>query len=103
MITYPERGDYNMRTWNDYKEHVKAVDPVAANDIDDVESIAAIVGALIEKRNSLGISQRELASLCGMPQSSVARIESYKTTPNLDTLLKLMHPLGLTLTVSSTK
>lgn len=92
-----------MRTWNDYKEHVKEVDPIIANDIADVESVAAIVGTLIEKRNSLGISQRELASLCGMPQSSVARIESYKTTPNLDTLLKIMHHLGLTLTVSSAK
>ena len=70
MITYPERGDYNMRTWNDYKEHVKAVDPVAANDIDDVESIAAIVGALIEKRNSLGISNVSLlrSAECHSPQ-----------------------------------
>lgn len=56
---------------------------------------------MIEKRNSLGISQRELAAMCGIPQSSVARIESYKTTPNLDTLLKLFRPLGLSLTVSN--
>ena len=90
-----------MRTWNDYKEHVKTVDSKAAKDIDDVENIAKIVGTLIEQRNALGISQRELASLCGIPQSSVARIESFKTTPNLDTLLKIMHPLGLKLTVST--
>lgn len=92
-----------MKTWNDYKDHVKAVDTKAANDIEDIESIASIVGALVEQRNSLGISQRELAALCGIPQSSVARIESYKTTPNLDTLLKIMHPLGLKLTVSSAR
>ena len=88
-----------MKTWNDYKEHVKAVDPVAKADIEEAERIAAIVGALIEKRNELGISQRELANMCGIPQSSVARIESYKITPNLDTLLKIMQPLGLSLTV----
>lgn len=89
-----------MKTWNDYKTHVRMVDNTAASDIDEIEDIASIVGALIEQRTSLGISQRELASLCGIPQSSVARIESCKTTPNLDTLLKIMHPLGLKLTVS---
>ena len=90
-----------MRTWNDYKKYVRAVDGDAANDLDEIENIAKIVGALIEKRNALGISQRELAAICGIPQSSVARIESFKTTPNLDTLLKIMHPLGLKLTVSA--
>lgn len=90
-----------MKTWDEYKEHVRQTDPVMAGDIDEVEDVAAIVGALIEKRNALGMSQRELASLCGVPQSSVARIESYKSTPNLDTLLKIMQPLGLRLTVSS--
>ena len=88
-----------MRTWNDYKNYIKTVDHKAEKDIEEVESIAAIVGALIEQRNALGISQRELAAMCGIPQSSVARIESFKTTPNLDTLLKIMQPLGLKLSV----
>ena len=39
-----------MRTWNDYKEHVREVDPIAANDINEIENIASIVGALIEQR-----------------------------------------------------
>ena len=38
--------------------------------------------------------------MCGIPQSSVARIESFQTTPNLDTLLKIMQPLGLKLVVA---
>ena len=58
---------------------------------------------MIEKRNELGLTQRQLAQMCGIPQSSVARIESYKTTPNLDTILKIMQPLGLTLSVVSLK
>lgn len=89
-----------MRTWDDYKEHVKKVDVEAKKDIEEAESLAEIVGAMIRRRNSLGISQRELATMCNMPQSSVARIESLKTKPNLDTILKLFEPLGLTLTVS---
>ena len=89
-----------MKTWNDYKEHVKAVDPVIAKDIEETEEIAAIVSAMVTQRNALGLSQRDLAAMCGLPQSSVARIESCKTTPNLGTLLNIFQHLGLTLTVS---
>lgn len=92
-----------MRTWDDYKGHVKSTDPQNKRDIEQIEEIAAIISAVIQRRNALGISQRELAGICGIPQSSVARIESHKTTPNLDTLLKIMRPLGLTLTVSQNK
>ena len=90
-----------MKTWNDYKDHVKSIDPEAKKDIEEAEELASIVGAVTAQRKALGLSQRELASICGIPQSSVARIESYKTTPNLDTLLKIMQPLGLKLTVSA--
>jgi len=89
-----------MITWNDYKEHVKAIDPEGKKDIEELEVLASIVSAIIEKRNELGLSQRDLASICGIPQSSVARIETFKTIPNLDTVLKIMQPLGLKLSVS---
>ena len=102
-----------MKTWDAYKDHVKKVDPDAKRDIEEMENklvtntagggkveIAAIVSKMVEKRNDLGITQRDLAAMCGIPQSSVARIESFQTTPNLDTLLKIMQPLGLKLVVA---
>ncbi len=92
-----------MKTWNDYKEHVNAVDPVIAKDMAETEEIAGIVTAMIAQRNALGLSQRDLASMCGIPQSSVARIESCKTTPNLGTLLNIFQHLGLTLSVSQAR
>ena len=92
-----------MRTWNDYKEHVKSVDPEIGKDMDEVENISAIVSAMVEQRTSLGLSQRELAAMCGIAQSSVARIESCKTVPSLDTLLNIFRHLGLQLTVTPTK
>ena len=48
-----------------------------------------------------GISERELAEICGLPHSSVARIESCSVKPKVDTLLKIMKPLGLTLITTS--
>lgn len=92
-----------MKTWEDYKDYVKNADMESKKDIEEAECLAEIVGAMVRQRNFLGISQRELASMCDMPQSSVARIESMRTAPNLETLLKLFKPLGLKLTVTTKK
>lgn len=60
MITLLERRLNNVKTWNDYKEHVRTVDPEIVKDIDEVENISSIVSAMVEQRTSLGLSQREL-------------------------------------------
>lgn len=88
-----------MKTWNDYKAHVKSIDPQTKNDIEEIEALSAIISAVIQQRKALGISQRDLAVMCNLPQSSIARIESFKTTPRLTTLLKILQPLDLELTV----
>ena len=90
-----------MKTWNDYKDYVKSIDDKSKEDMEAVEEIASIVGVMINQRSSLGISQRDLAALCGMPQSSIARVESMKTIPNLETVVKMTQALGLIITVSS--
>lgn len=90
-----------MRTWKDYKEHVKAVDVEGKSIIEEMEGIADIVGTIVSKRNEMGISQRELAHKTGLSQSTIARIESFKITPNLDTLLILFKSLGLKLKIYS--
>ena len=89
-----------MATWSDYKNHVRAANPEIARDIDEVEALSQIVGAMIEQRHNLNLSQRDLAELCGLPHSSVARIESGKSTPNLSTLLKIFRQLDLSFTIS---
>lgn len=53
-----------MKTWNDYKEHVRTVDHEIRKDIDEVENISSIVSVIVEQRTSLGLSQRELAAMC---------------------------------------
>ena len=90
-----------MATWNDYKNHVRESNPEIGRDIDEVEERAKIVSAMIDQRHNLNLSQRDLAEMCGLPHSSVARIESGKSSPNLTTLLKIFDTLGLTLTVQA--
>ena len=88
-----------MRTWEDYKKGAKSFDSNIKQDIEEIEALASIVSAIIKRRNELGISQRELADICGLPHSSVARIESCTVKPKVETLIKIMKPLGLTLSV----
>jgi DNA-binding XRE family transcriptional regulator len=86
--------------WDDYKSQVKKSDSVGGELLDEAEAEAAIISAIIKRRNDLGLTQRDLASLCQIPQSSVARIESSKTTPRLSTVIKICKQLGLTLSVN---
>lgn len=90
-----------MNTWEDYLKEAKEQNPSVKQDIEEMQVLASIVSTIIEKRNELGYSQRELAKICGLPQSSVARIESCSVKPNVETLIKIMKPLGLTLSVVS--
>ena len=88
-----------MATWTDYKNYVRETNPEIGKDIDEIEALSKIVGAMIEQRHNLDLSQRELAELCGIPHSSVARIESGKSSPNITTLLKIYTQLGLSIDV----
>lgn len=90
----------NIVTWDDYEAFVQENDPAAARDMEEMHAAASIISELIAKRNALGLSQRELAKICDLPQSSVARIESLRSTPRLDTLLKLSQALNLQLTLT---
>ena len=89
------------QSWDKVKEELKAGNNTSKEIIEDAEGYVKIIASIIERRQKLGISQRDLAILCKIPQSSVARIESFKVSPNIDTLLKLLSPLGLTLSVTS--
>lgn len=89
-----------MATWQDYKKHVRETSPELKKDLDEVESLSKIIGAMIKQRHDLELSQRELANMCGIPHSSIARIEAGRTTPNLGTLLNIFSHLGLSLDVT---
>ena len=101
MIIYLEIRRDEMRTWEDFKKTAKEKNDVTKQDIEEMEALATIISAIIDRRNELGYSQRDLAEKCGIPHSSVARIESCVVKPNIETLIKIMKPLGLTLEVAT--
>lgn len=55
--------------------------------------------ALTHVRKEAGLTQRELATVSKVPQSTIARIETGANT-SIDTLTKIANALGKKLTVS---
>lgn len=66
------------------------------------ENCANIIDLLIEQRHNRGMTQKELAKASSLTQSVIARLESKKATPQLDTLLKVATALGCSITVVPT-
>jgi predicted transcriptional regulator len=59
------------------------------------ESLSTIITKIVIQRNKLNISQRDLAKLTGFKQSAIARLESLKAIPRIDTLVKICYHLDL--------
>lgn len=85
------------RTFSDYMNDERKVSVAERNRI---EFEADLIGKLIETREEKGLSQRGLAELLGMKQPQIARLESMKSSPQLDTLFKVLTPLGYTLSIT---
>ena len=82
-----------IKTFDDYMETIDPVDRARIN------CKAAIMSKIIETRKQKGLSQHDLASITGMKQPAIARLENLKTVPTVDTLIEVLHPLGYTLEV----
>ena len=74
---------------------------VCEEDKSEIEFQAELISKLIEVRNSKKYSQRKLAEICNVKQPEIARIESFKCSPQVDTLIKLLVPLGYTLKIEA--
>lgn len=66
------------------------------------DNCANIIDLLIEQRHNKGMTQKELEQAACLTQSVIARLESKKATPQLDTLLKVVAALGCNIAVIPT-
>ena len=64
-----------------------------------IEFEVELIGKLIEVREAKGFTQAQLAEAAGVKQSAVARLESLKATPQIDTLFKILTPMGYKLAI----
>ena len=68
-------------------------------EIEEAKVGAEILEVFIEARKKKLITQKQLEELCGIKQPMIARIENGDTIPRVDTLIKLLYPLGYTLKI----
>jgi len=61
---------------------------------------ATIADQVVAQRLARGLSQQELAQLCGTTQSAIARLESGGRPPKIDTLLRIADALDCELEVA---
>ena len=85
-----------VKTFNDYMNDESRVSSAEKEKINfEIE----LIGKMIEAREERGLSQRGLAELSGVKQPAIARLESMRSTPQIDTLFKVLNPLGYTLSI----
>ncbi len=78
----------------EYLDSILTPEEIAESDLR-----VALIGELIKARKEKGLSQKKLEELSGLKQPVIARIERGVTSPQLNTILKILVPLGKTLAV----
>ena len=81
-------------TWEAVRQELFTPEEIAESDLR-----VALIGEFIKARQEKGISQKQLEELSGVKQPVIARMEKGYTSPQLDTILKLLVPLGKTLAI----
>lgn len=84
--------------WNQVRKELYSQEEIAESNL-RVE----LIGEIIKAREEQGITQKKLEELSGVKQPVIARMETGKTSPQLDTILKVLAPLGKTLYIGDIK
>lgn len=92
-----------MKNVNTLSEYMADENRVTQEERRKIEFEVELIGKMIEAREKKGYSQRDLAQLSGVKQPAISRMESLKSTPQIDTLLKILAPLGYTLSITPIK
>lgn len=81
-------------SWDEVRDELYTPEEIAASDLR-----VALIGELIKAREEKKISQKQLEELSGVKQPVIARMEKGITSPQIDTVLKVLASLGKTLAI----
>ena len=82
-----------MAAWKELKNSL-SIDKETQNAIDLEKDLIRTMVAIREEK---GLTQSQLAEMCHVKQPVIARMESSIHSPQIDSLLKILTPLGYTL------
>lgn len=83
-------------------DNIKLKNEESKLSIEASEKAIAIVDKIVKARKNLGLTQRELAKKCGIKQPALARIETYRVIPQINTLIKIAKVVGVDIEAFST-
>ena len=87
-----------MKTWEQARQDITSISEAEKQEI---RQMAQLVARIIERRQALGLTQKQLAERAGLKQEAVARLESARTMPCVDTLLRVSNSLNLQLSLTA--
>jgi len=83
------------RKWKDYRKTLN----LSPEDEYMITLEKALISAVVDARESSGLTQKQLSELCGVKQPVIARLESAAYSPQVNSIIKILSPLGYKLTV----
>lgn len=78
-------------------DNIKLKNEESKLSIEASEKTIAIINKIVKARESLGLTQREIAKKCGIKQPALARIETFKVVPQINTLIKIAQAAGVSI------
>ena len=88
-----------MVTWKNLRNELTITE-------EDEQMIALekeLIMTLVRIREEKGLTQAQMAEICGVSQPTIARMERSTHSPQLDSLFKVLVPLGYTLQIVALK
>ena len=82
-------------SWKKIRDEIN----ISAEQEAEIQLEKDIIEATIEARRKNKLTQRELSKKTGVSQPVIARIERYTNSPQTNTLIKLLYPMGYTIRV----
>ena len=84
-----------LKSWSDFEKELD----ITPEQEEEIRLEMEIIEATINARKSLNLTQRELSKRSGVKQPVIARIEKCVNSPQTNTLIKILYPMGYTLRV----
>ena len=81
--------------WSEFKPTLN----LSQEELSEIDLKVELLGKILAIRQEKGLTQAQFAELCDIKQEYLARLEKAKTAPQIDTLLKILIPLGYKLDI----
>ena len=81
--------------WKDFRKNLN----LTPEEEEIINLEKSLITAVVEAREQSGLTQKQLSELCGVKQPVIARLESAVHSPQINSMIKILKPLGYTLAI----